>query len=66
MSAISNNLDRAQAKLEEAGKLAGKLLVDDQLDPELVPLVHDLISEQALALNSVRFARRGLSTEGEN
>lgn len=57
------DLATAQSRLEEAGKLAGQLLIDDRFDPELVSLMHDLIAQLGLILNSIRFAQRQLDND---
>jgi hypothetical protein len=56
---VEEDLAKAQERLELAGKMAGKLLLIHR-DEVTVTLIHELISWQGLALNSIRFARRQL------
>lgn len=55
-----DDLATAQERLERAGRTAGELLIHCKDDPVAVKLLHRLIGEQGLVLNSIRFARRSI------
>lgn len=58
---VTDDLARAQERLEDAGRTTGELLLHCKDDPEAVELLHRLIGQQGLVLNSIRFARRSIA-----